>query len=166
MNQHENSSERLRYQNKAFVDDDNDNDKIEKNIQIDNHSDNEILCNSINQRRNYKIEINKESTKAFAIAWENLSYSIETILSNKLILINLKGKIDFGTITALMGLSGAGKATLLKCINGIKRSGISKNIQFYVNKSIKIKPVFIVQEPKPSIFDHSFVIASLSCSRV
>ena len=167
LNQHENSSKRLKYENKAFVgdDDDDDNDKIERNIQIENHCDNEILRNSIDQRQNYKTEINSDkSTKTFAISWKNLSYSIETIFSKKLILKNLKGKIDFGTITALMGPSGAGKTTLLKCINGIKQSGLSKDTQFYVNKFTKIKPVFIVQEPKNHLLINLTVRESLKYS--
>ena len=162
LNQQKNSSKKLKYENKAFVDD--DNDKIERKIQIENHCDNEILRNSIDQRQNYKIEINSESTKTFAISWKNLSYSIETIFSKKLILKNLKGKIDFGTITALMGPSGAGKTTLLKCINGIKQSGLSKDTQFYVNKFTKIKPVFIVQEPKNHLLINLTVRESLKYS--
>ena len=123
------------------------------------------MRNSIDQRQNYKIEINSDkSTKTFAISWKNLSYSIETIFSKKLILKNLKGKIDFGTITALMGPSGAGKTTLLKCINGIKQSGLSKDTQFYVNKFTKIKPVFIVQEPKNHLLINLTVRESLKYS--
>ena len=88
----------------------------------------------------------EQSSKTFAIAWNNLSYSKETVFNKKIILKNLYGKIDFGTITALMGPSGSGKTTLLKCIYGMKRSGLSFETQFYVNKLIKIKSIFIAQQ--------------------
>ena len=117
------------------------------------------------ENKDINIEIiNKESSKIFAIGWNNLSYSIKTIFNKKIIFNNLKGKIDFGTITALLGPSGAGKTTLLKCIYGIKRSGLSIQTQFYVNKSIKIKPVFIVQQHKHHLLMNLTVRESLKYS--
>ena len=90
-----------------------------------------------------------------------LTNSTETSNKKKIILKNLKGKIDFGTITALMGPSGAGKTTLLQCIYGIQQFGRSIETEFYVNKFIMIQPVFIVQQHKQRLLMNLTVKESL-----
>ena len=166
LNQHNKkvSFGKVNYDNKAYIANDNDENN-ETNIKIENQISKK---NSGDQKRYFQIEINDETFKTFAIAWKNLSYSketfFETFLNRKIILSNLKGKIDFGTITALMGPSGAGKTTLLKCIYGIKRAGLSSDTEFYVNKFTKIKPVFIVQEHKQHLLMNLTVRESLKYS--
>ena len=110
-----------------------------------------------NQNVDTKLLMNEERRKIFALSWNNLSYT----LNKELILRNLNGKINFGTITAIIGQQ---KATLLQCIYKIKRLGLSKETQFYVNKFIEVTPVFIVQQPKHYLLMNLTVKESLKYS--
>ncbi|CAG2171101.1 unnamed protein product [Oppiella nova] len=51
---------------------------------------------------------------------------------SKPILVSLSGRINFHTLTALMGPSGAGKTTLLKCINMRSNSGLTSDTQISI----------------------------------
>ena len=128
--------------------------------EIENNS---ILNMNQNERKESSI-LNDEMPKSLAIAWNNLSFSKKSFLNKKLILNNLRGTINFGTITALMGSSDAGKTTLLQCINGMKLSGLSSETEFYVNKENKIKSVFIIQEHKHHLLTNITVRESLMYS--
>ena len=155
----------LSYDNQAYVPDQNNS----TNIQINNISDQSDQSDQIDQsgpcqNQDFTIEINKSSPKTLAIAWKNLSYLKETIFTKKTILQDLNGKINFGTITALMGPSGAGKTTLLQCIYGIKRSGLSDQTEFYANKFNKIQPIFIVQDHQQRLLMNLTVRESLKYS--
>ena len=55
------------------------------------------------------------------------------------ILNNLNGHLQFGTLTGLMGTSGAGKTSLLKVLNGQCKSRLSNDSKFYLSKSTKIR---------------------------
>ena len=135
-----------------------------KNIEYIQNEPNEMSSNSNKIGQNI-VESNDETSISLAIAWNNLSFSIKSLFNKeKLILNNLKGSINFGTISALVGPSGAGKTTLLHCINGMKRSGLNKNTEVYVNKSNKIKSVFIVQEHKHHLLMNLTVRESLMYS--
>ena len=144
------------HNNGSILDDDDKKSNVQ--IYINQHLEEHLIG------QNFYLKINENSSKNLAIAWNNLSYSKQTIFTKKTILQNLNGKIHFGTITALMGPSGAGKTTLFQCIYGIKRSGISKETQFYVNKFIKIKPIFIVQEHQQHLLMNLTVRESLKYS--
>ena len=146
------------YDNIAFVSNDENKNEIE-NIEVENKI---LQKNAVDQNENFIIDaLNEESSKIFAIAWNNLSYLTGTSNNKRMILKHLKGKIDFGTITALMGPSGAGKTTLLQCIYGIQQLGRSIETEFYVNKSIMIQPVFIVQQHKQHLLMNLTVKESL-----
>ena len=88
---------------------------------------------------NYKNEL--------AMAWTNLSCVQKSLFSRKqkTILVSLSGRINFHTLTALMGPSGAGKTTLLKCINMRSNPDLTSETQIYVNKSTHLKTCFIMQ---------------------
>ena len=113
-------------------------------------NNNVVLDINENENENENLLINsiEKLPNSLAIAWNNLSFSRKSLFNEKLILNNLRGTINFGTITALMGPSGAGKTTLLRCLNGIQSSALSNETEIYVNKTKKIKSVFIVQEHK------------------
>ena len=138
MNQLEKTRTLIRYDHDDVANDDENSDLIDH---LESNSDNKILLDSFDQNQNVDIKllINSEKTKRIALTWNNLSFT----LNKKLILRNLNGNIYFGTITAIMGQQ---KATLLQCIYKIKCLGLSKETEFYVNKFIKIRPVFISQQ--------------------
>ena len=93
--------------------------------------------------------------RQLCFGWVGLNYRVKTGFTRKTktILNNINGRIDFGTITAIMGPSGAGKTTLLKCISGRQTKAIDKNTNIYVNKDIEIKCCFIVQEVKEHLLN-------------
>ncbi|KAG9509264.1 ATP-binding cassette sub-family G member 1, partial [Fragariocoptes setiger] len=49
--------------------------------------------------------------------------------NNKLILNNLNGSVKSGQVTAILGPSGAGKTSLLGCLTGKNKAGVSGTIQ-------------------------------------
>lgn len=109
--------------------------------------------------------VNSSTEKDLAIAWINLSYFRDFWLKKpKVILNNLNGKINFGTLTALMGSSGAGKTTLLRCINGMNWSGFTRETKIYVNKNTPIRSCFIVQEKEDHLLMNLTVKESLMYS--
>ena len=76
------------------------------------------------------------------VAWQNLRYEVTTTnnrkftnlnFSKKLILRELNGAVEFHQLVALMGPSGAGKTSLIKCISGEVNSGLSNGSRLFVN---------------------------------
>ena len=130
-----------------------------------NHHDQIILMELNNELMNLDLIYNGLHS-SLAFGWNNLTFSRKRLFfkQERIILKNLCGQINFGTITALMGPSGAGKTTLLRCINGIQSPGLSNDSEFYVNKTKKIKSVFIVQEYKDHLLMNITVRESLMYS--
>ena len=85
-----------------------------------------------------------------SIAWNRLTLKIPKSFLNKekLILDNICGYFHFSSINAIMGCSGAGKTSLLKCINGLNYEYLSDETTFLLNKNFLIKSCFITQEVK------------------
>ena len=103
-----------------------------------------------------------QQEKSLALGWYDLTYSRSRFLGNKKqILRQLKGKIIFGSLTALMGPSGAGKTSLLRCINGINQNGLSKETRMYISKNYKLRSCFIVQEQREHLLMNLTVKESL-----
>ena len=67
-------------------------------------------------------------------------------IKEKIILNKLNGCIEIGTLTALMGPSGAGKTSLLKCLNGRYQSLMTDETKIYLSKYRKIRTCFISQD--------------------
>ena len=87
------------------------------------------------------------------IAWSDLILLNQTILKNnhKIILNEVNGWAEFGTITAVMGPSGSGLTSLLHCLNGLNVMDnrlIEKNSKIYLNSSKKIRSTFITNNEK------------------
>lgn len=66
--------------------------------------------------------------------------------SKRLILKNLNGQLQFGTINALMGTSGSGKTSLLKVLNGRMKTRLADSTEFHMSKYVPIRTCFITQE--------------------
>ena len=54
-------------------------------------------------------------------------------------------------MTALMGPSGAGKTSLLRCLNGMYRKMMTKESKIFLSKTNKIRTCFIAQDQKEHI---------------
>ena len=88
-----------------------------------------------------------------AIAWTNLSYEVTSKLTRKkrTILQTLNGLVSFGTVNAVMGPSGAGLTSLIKCLNGMNNNGLTKSTKIMLNKNMKIRSAFVGSNEKDFI---------------
>ena len=108
-----------------------------------------------------EIQLNENDTESqeiqtkrkLSIAWIDITLKVnKTFYSEeKLILRGIKGFIEFGTLTALMGPSGAGKTSLLRCLNGMHRNLMTKESKIYLSNSTKIRTCFIAQDQREHI---------------
>lgn len=67
------------------------------------------------------------------------------------ILQNLSGQFNFGTLNAIMGMSGAGKTSLLNVLTGQFASQLSPESAFYLSRRAPLRKAFIAQH-----VDHLF----------
>jgi len=99
---------------------------------------------------NNAIEIEREEVmdNKISVAWIDLTFRVpKTMFSKeKVILRQLNGCFEFGSLNALMGPSGAGKTSLLKCINGKNQNFITIETQIYLSSFKKIRTCFISQD--------------------
>ena len=142
--------------------------EIQMNL-IKKKSENNDLVLNVNQlinNQHEQLNINEKRDENLAIAWVNLTVSKKSLFSNKtkVILDNINGQIQFGTLTAIIGPSGVGKTTLLSCINGFNQSDISNDSMFYVSKTKSIRQCFIVQQQKQHLIMQLTVQESLMYS--
>ncbi|CAG2112332.1 unnamed protein product [Medioppia subpectinata] len=93
------------------------------------------------------------ASKAFSIAWIDLTLKVDKTLysSERVILRTVKGFVEFGSLTALMGPSGAGKTSLLRALNGMNKTLITKQSEIYLNEETKIRACFIAQDQREHI---------------
>ena len=100
-------------------------------------------------------EMSEENTekRLLSIAWIDITLKVNRVFSSeeKLILRSIRGFVEFGSLTALMGPSGAGKTSLLKILNGMNRHLLSKDSKIYLSSSHKIRTCFIAQDQREHI---------------
>ncbi|XP_054152479.1 ATP-binding cassette sub-family G member 1-like [Oppia nitens] len=87
------------------------------------------------------------------IAWIELTLvrvQTNSKKTKKNIFNQLSGGFDLNTINAVMGPSGAGKTSLLKCLSGQNSQHLTDKSKIYLTSSMKIRTCFISQ----NIFDH------------
>lgn len=94
-----------------------------------------------------------DSNNLLSIAWIDMTLKIEKTFysKEKFILRGIKGLAQFGTLTALMGPSGAGKTSLLRCLNGKYRDLMTKESKIYLSNCKKIRTCFIAQDQREHI---------------
>ena len=91
-----------------------------------------------------------KNTCRTAIAWTDLTMTVQSLMSRKqkVILNRLNGYAQFGSLTAVMGPSGAGLTSLLKCLNGMNDSYLSGDTIIRLTTTEKIKSAFIGHNEK------------------
>ena len=73
-----------------------------------------------------------------AFTWENVNYVVPVPSGNRRILHDVNGYIKPGTLTALMGASGAGKTTALDVLAQRKNIGVVTGDMFVDGKPLDI----------------------------
>jgi ABC-type multidrug transport system ATPase subunit len=75
----------------------------------------------------------------FQVTWKELTYRVPGKLfqPKKIILNNVSGYFKSGQITAVMGPSGSGKSSLLGCISGQKKTGLSGSITISTGSKVR-----------------------------
>lgn len=109
-------------------------------------------------KRSPNSSISDKAKEHFEIRWTNLTYEVEpkwyrqklnlfsssssssgggarTSGDKTSILDNLNGSVRSGQVTAILGPSGAGKTSLLGCLTGKNKSGVSGTIQVISNRN-------------------------------
>ena len=115
------------------------------------HFDSAVICIT-EELNNNSLESQKVNEKVF-IYWKDLTFFKNRFLSYKdpiKLLDNLFGYFNTYSMNAVMGPSGAGKTTFLKCLSGINRRGISEETKIHVICNRKVKSCFIAQ----NVSDH------------
>ena len=73
----------------------------------------------------------------FEVVWKDLSYKVRhQLIRHKIILNNISGYYRSGEIMAIMGPSGCGKSSLLACLSGSKRKGVSGSISISTMRKV------------------------------
>ena len=104
------------------------------------------------ESENNNIENNNQKLLS-AIAWTDLTLCVPKTLfkEQKVILKQINGVLEFGTINGLMGPSGAGKTTLLNSINGLYPNYLTNESTILLSKFRTIQTCFITQNQKDHI---------------
>ena len=92
------------------------------------------------------IEMNSE----IAIAWSDLTFEVRSLWSRKktTILSSLNGLAEFGTINAVMGPSGAGLTSLMRCLNGMNNRCLTPTTKIWLNSNQKIRSTYVANNEK------------------
>ena len=81
--------------------------------------------------------------------WNDLTLEFNSLFSNKKVILNkVSGFAEFGTITAVMGPSGAGLTSLLMCLNGMNNTKLHKESEIRLSSDQKIRSTFIGHNEK------------------
>ena len=92
------------------------------------------------------LDVNEKNHQV--ICWKNLSYIENNLLfkTNGIkILDNISGYFMSNSLNAVMGPSGAGKTTFLKCLSGRYQRGLTDDTNIYYTTKRRVKTCFIVQ---------------------
>jgi ABC-type glutathione transport system ATPase component len=99
--------------------------------------------NNVTDIPNLNSTLKTSSDKRIELIWRNLSYSIteqnfnpfESLCKRKSgtnrtrqLIKSLNGRVVSGQLTGILGPSGAGKTTLIECLAGRRRNGVSGQI--------------------------------------
>lgn len=126
------------------------------NTNISNYNRNSFVTNNDSnyaEINSISIIESKVKNKNICIAWIDLSLNVGNKLLAKpnFILKEINGCFEFNTINALMGSSGAGKTSLLHCLNGRYNSNLSLETKIHLTSEEKFRSCFISQDLKEHI---------------
>ena len=131
-------------------------------ISIGNDSTDRFDIGDVKNDLNQESDINSDHELNMVVAWKNLTLKTSKFLSDKkIILKNINGFVQSGTMMALMGPSGAGKSSLLNALNGFNRNLVTKESKIYFRRGFAMKTCFIAQDVRQHIISGLTVGQSL-----
>ena len=85
-----------------------------------------------------------------SIAWFDLTFKTHSFFRSKekIILNKLNGWAEFGSLTAVMGPSGSGLTSLLKCLNGLNDSKLDSGTKIRLSSVQKVRSTFVGHNEK------------------
>ena len=81
-----------------------------------------------------------------ALAFADLTLYVKTFLQTKVIVKELFGKFEFGSMNGLLGPSGSGKTSLLKYLSGSGKYICDQKSTIYFNDKQVIRSCFVSQD--------------------
>ncbi len=99
-----------------------------------NNNKNNMKMTRIKPNNNFIERPETVVLEPFEVLWKGLTYKVP----QKTILNNVSGFFKSGNITAIMGPSGSGKSSLLGCISGQKKTGVSGSITISTEREVNI----------------------------
>ncbi len=111
-----------------------DKEKSKNNNKKKNKNKNNIKMTRIQANNNSIERPETVVLEPFEVLWKDLTYKVP----QKTILNNVSGFFKTGNITAIMGPSGSGKSSLLGCISGQKKTGVSGSITISTEREVNI----------------------------
>ncbi|XP_054927136.2 ATP-binding cassette sub-family G member 1-like isoform X2 [Dermacentor andersoni] len=87
-------------------------------------------ADSIDVENGYSVPLKPEGPRSsVTLEWKNVSYAVRERKEKKTLVRNMYGKALPGTMTAIMGPSGAGKTTLMNVLSGHYHKGYEGEVQ-------------------------------------
>nr|XP_054927136.1 ATP-binding cassette sub-family G member 1-like isoform X2 [Dermacentor andersoni] len=87
-------------------------------------------ADSIDVENGYSVPLKPEGPRSsVTLEWKNVSYAVKQRKEKKTLVRNMYGKALPGTMTAIMGPSGAGKTTLMNVLSGHYHKGYEGEVQ-------------------------------------
>ena len=93
-------------------------------------------------------EVRNTGDKEVFVSWNDMTFQKNGLFRIKdpiKLLDNISGYFNTESINAVMGPSGAGKTTFIKCLSNIGGKGLTEETTIYLNTKLRMKSCFIVQ---------------------
>ncbi|OTF79000.1 hypothetical protein BLA29_010601, partial [Euroglyphus maynei] len=129
-----------------------------------------VLNRNVIQQPSFQLELQEnvntdiQLTQNISIAWRNLSYEVNGpfgIGERKIILKRLNGHLNYHSLNAFLGPSGAGKTTMLSCLNGTNSNGMTIDSEIYLNEHSNAPKIRYVEQ-----HIHENIIAKMSVGNI
>lgn len=108
-------------------------------------------------------QIDNDSSSEILYEFENLYFKVDTNNGEKTILSNINTKIFKGEFVAIIGLSGSGKTSFLRCLNGFNKP--TSGYLYFENKnilSLKKQELEKIRKKIAYIFQHFNLVKNYS----